>query len=195
VDVTVDDQKTTYYGSATLGFAYIWSERLELTLDLGGRMSRDELIIQRSYPFNSTMATQEEFSDSQGFVGTLNAIYKTWTGRISMAVSHDLVPASGREGTVERTVLRFAGSRRFQDKWHCSGSISGFWNRTGESEAIDETEEQTLQLHADLKYAFNPWLSLGAHWTTTWIDDLEGDTDRRQTTLSLRLLWDLPIKE
>lgn len=194
----VDDEQSIDYYSTSLGFEYEWTERLHLTFDLGGRFTKIEKTLKQaveSNPLGLEVPPDKEESESWGYVAMLDMVYKGEKGRFNIMASHDLVPASGQEGTTERTTIKLNGSKRLTDQWSFSWAARGYLNRSDGTEVTTDEDELTIQLHAGLKYIFDPQWTLGAYWLTSWIDDRETDEERTQNKITLRLQWNWPILE
>jgi hypothetical protein len=178
-----------------MGVSYDKTERLKLNMDLGARFTRTEKTVTQTIG-NVDLLTAEDEDESWGYVATLEAIYSGEKWEFRALASHDIVPASGREGgTVERTTLRLGGNGRIVSKWYYHWSARCYLNSSDDSSVASEEDEFTIQLKAGLRYAFTPSWSLGAYWQTYWLDDRENDVDRTQNTASLRLQWNWPILE
>ncbi|MGD9365145.1 MAG: hypothetical protein PVH87_05575 [Desulfobacteraceae bacterium] len=194
----VDDDQTIEYYSIRVGVSHYRTERLLLNVDMGARFTRVDNTVTgtiESNPFSLTLPRAEEEDESWGYVAKLEAVYSGEKWELSALASHDLVPASGRDGTTERTTLRFDGNGRIVSQWYYHWSARGYLNRSDDSDVTSDDDELTVRLQAGLRYVFNPRWSLGASWLTTWIDDRENNVDRAQNVASLRLQWNWPILE
>ena len=194
----VDDDQTIEYDSIRIGLSHNRTERLQFNMDMGARFARVDNTVDRTIepnPLNLTVPRAEEEDESWGYVATLEAVYSGEKWQLSALASHDLVPASGRDGSSERTTLRFDGKGRLVSRWYYHWSARGYLNRSDDSGVTSDDDEITVRLQAGLRYAFNPSWSLGAYWLTTWIDDRENNVDRAQNVASLRLQWNWPILE
>jgi hypothetical protein len=192
----VDDEQTIDYYALRVGMAHNRTERLKLNVDLGARFTRRSATVIRTIspnPLSLSVPVAEEEKESWGYVATLEAVYTGEKWEFSALASHDLVPASGRNGTTERTTLRLGGSGRVVSQWFYDWSMRGYLNSSDNSGVTSNEDEMTVQLQGGLRFAFNPQWSLGVYWLTSWIDDRENDIDRTQNTLSLRLMWNLPV--
>ena len=197
IDGTVDDAQTIDYYSASLGLAYNWSTCMQLTADIGTRFTRSRRTLFADYgvnPFMPDSSTSDE-NESWGYVANLECIRFNETGQFSVMASHDLVPASGRDGATERTSLKLSGSVRLSGDWHADGSARGYLNRSDESGVGADENELTVELRAGLRYAFDPRLSMGAYWRCSWLDDRKNHEDKTQNTVTVQLQWNWPIFE
>jgi hypothetical protein len=194
----VDDEQSIENYSMRIGVSHNRTERLKLNLDMGARFTRVDNTIIRTIepnPFSLAVPRAGEEDESWGYVATLEAVYSGQKWELGALASHDLVPASGRDGITERTTLRFDGNGRIVSKWYYNWSARGYLNRSDDSGVTGDDDELTARLQAGLRYVFNPSWSLGAYWLTTWIDDRENNVDRTQNSVSLRLRWNWPILE
>lgn len=189
-DSAVEDKQTIDYYSATVGMAYEWTERLQLTADLGTRYSLTKQHVSTSIgsnPFLSGYPPRRLDIESWGFVGMVEVGYAFEKGRLSLTASHDLQPASGQEGATERTSLRLAGENRITDQWSFSWSAQGYLNRSDEGSSQSDDDELTVQLDAGLRYALNRQWSIGAYGRTIRIDDRKRDSERIQNSVMVRV--------
>lgn len=194
----VNDDQTIEYYSIRIGVSHNRTERLKLNMDMGARFARVDKTVDRTIepnPFSLTVPRTGEEDESWGYVATLEAVYSGEKWQLSALASHDLVPASGRDRSSERTTLRFDGNGRIVSQWYYHWSARSYLNRSDDSGVTGDDDELTVRLQAGLRYVFNPTWSLGAYWLTTWIDDRENNVDRVQNVASLRLQWNWPLLE
>lgn len=194
----VDDDQTIEYYSIRIGVSHNKSERLQLNMDMGARFARVDHTVDRTIepnPFSLTVPRAEKEDESWGYVAMLEAVYSGEKWQLSALASHDLVPASGRDGSSERTMLRFDGHGRLVSQWYYHWSARSYLNRSDESDVTSNDDELTVRLQAGLRYVFHPRWSLGAYWLTTWVDDRENNVDRTQNVATLKLQWNWPIFE
>jgi hypothetical protein len=192
---TNDEQFIEYY-ALRLGVKHDRTKRLRLNIDIGARYTRIKKTVSTTIApntLNLTVPTDEEEDESRGYVATVEVNYSGDTYQINVLASHDLVPASGRDGTVERTTLRFGGTGRIVNNWSYHWAARGYLNRSDNSRVTEDEDEVTVQLTGGLRYAFTRQWSLGAYWQTYWLDDRNNDIDKTQSTASLRLQWNWPI--
>ena len=196
--VDVDDRQSIDNYSLSVGLAHSMTERMELTVDLGARLTRQQnqarLHITDIFG-GERYETNTAKEDSWGFVGSLNFEYASERSRFSLLFSHDLVPASGSNGATERTTLRLADEGRLTGDWYFDLAARAYQNRSDEKDAGSDVDEFTVQLAAGLRYVFDRRWSLGSYWRSTWIDDRVVDIDKAQNTLALQLMWNWPVLE
>lgn len=198
VGMEVEDRQNIDYYSMSLGIGYQWTEKLSLTVDLGARFSRNEQQATHTFEPNNvglTAITDEEESTSTGYVVLLEMNYKGEKGLFNVLASHDLAPASGRDGTTERSTLRLGLERRLARQWFFDCSLRTYLNRSDESGVTSDDDELTVEVKTGLRYAFHPRWNLGAYWRTYWLDDRQLHVDRNQNTMTLLLDWNWPILE
>lgn len=198
VGVDVEDRQNIDYYSMSLGIGYQWTEKLSLTVDLGARHSSNEQQVTHTFEPNVvglTEITDEEENTSIGYIALLEMNYKSEKGLFNILASHDLVPASGRGGTTERSTLRLGMERRLARQWFFDCSLRTYLNRSDESGVTSDNDELTVEFHTGLRYAFNSQWSLGTYWRTYWLDDRQLHVDRKQNTMTLLLDWNWPIIE
>jgi hypothetical protein len=195
VDIKVEDRQNIDYYSLSLGLGYQWTEKLNLTFDMGARLTRNKQRVSNEFSPNPYLTSQadEEENESTGYVAMLTADYRGEKGGFSMLASHDLVPSSGQDGTTERSTLRLAVDRRLTLKWSCYGSARAYLNRSDDSRVTSDDDELTLELKTGLRYALHPRWRIGADWRTYWIEDRQEHVDRYQNTMTLMLQWNWPV--
>ena len=168
-----DDYKVDNY-SLTVGTETALTEKLGLTVDLGGRLasSRRDLSVSGLYSSDST-----EDSDSYGFVGTIDLSHRGERTRYELLMSHDLQPVSGENNAVNRTTVRVGGSYRFLE--HLRGNLYVKWYRNANDED-DSTQEnidqQTWNIGGGLRWALNDHFDLAVTYGYTFLDDRDDDT-------------------
>lgn len=185
-----DRQSIDYY-SATLGLIYNWTEKLDLTIDLGTRYTSNavtsNLIVE--LPSGPSVNSSENDDTSNGYVVAVDLTYAGEKGALKFYASHDLVPASGREGTAERTTLRLGGRGRLTEQLRYSWWARGYLNRSDGSEVTSDDDELTISLQTRVRYLFNHQWNIGAYWYYTSVEDRNTDIERHQNTVTLRLQW------
>lgn len=198
VDIKVQDRQNIDYYALSLGLGYQWTEKLNLTFDMGARFTRNKQRVVSEFspnPSDLTSRTDEEEHESTGYVSMLMADYRGEKGGFSILASHDLVPSSGRDGTTERSSLRLAVDRRLSLKWFCYGSARAYLNRSDDSRVTADDDELTLELRTGLGFSLHPRLRVAADWRTYWIEDRRQHVDRYQNTMFLMLQWNWPVLE
>ena len=85
----------------TIGAGHDITERLGLTIDLGGRYTKQ----RREFDPAASIPVQSE--SESGFSGKLLISYKGEFTRQNLSLSHDIRAASGRNAVTERTALKF----------------------------------------------------------------------------------------
>ncbi len=180
------DTARTDYQAGTIGFLWRLTEVWDLQVDGGLRRTQSE------FDVGSESVTDEGW----GAVAALEFGYRGEYAAVSLNASHDIGPAGGRDGSVERTSGTLDLRYRFAERsW--AGLAAGYHlNRAPAGElARRETDQDTLSLRPFLRFALTDRLFLEAAYGYTWIDDrVAGETYARNLVL-LKLAFEQPILE
>ena len=167
-----DDYEVDYYG-LTLGTESTLTERLNLTVNLGGRYTYSQQNLEVSYPYFPAQITDED-DENYGFVGNINFGYQGERYKCNLLLSHDLQPVSGENNTVNRTTARANGSYRFLER--LSGNLYGQWYRN-QNDPDDPTQSgidtQTWNLGGGLRWTVNDYFDLAVSYVYTYLNDYE----------------------
>jgi hypothetical protein len=173
---------------ATLGVSRDLSELWRCSLNGGARYTHSRFAVSGSPDWGS--------NEEVGAVGNLALSYQKDGLAGSLALSQDLISASGRSGATQRTFGSAALSQRFSPR--LSGSLGASytrnWSRAGQfgAGAIDE---RYRNLGGSLRYQFsdepNPW-ALEAGYTNNHTDYRLFGTRMNQNIVMLRLTWQQP---
>ncbi|MFO7716457.1 outer membrane beta-barrel protein [Desulfosarcina sp.] len=193
VTTLVEDRSEVDYYSLTAGTDTALTEKVNLSVDLGGRyaQSQRELQVSRSYvpPLitEAPLITDEDY-DSFGFVGSLTFTYRGERSRSDVFLSHDLTPVSGSNATANRTIARVSGSLRLLERLH--GNVYFQWYQNL-SEQDDPTQQdidtQTWNAGGGLRWTLNDYLDLAANYVYTIVDNREAGTTAYRNLATLQL--------
>ena len=176
-----DDYEVDNY-SLTVGTQSALAEKLDLTVDLGGRYadSQRDLKVSRTYSpalISEDSSIIDDDYDNYGFVGSINLGYKGERSRCNLLLSHDLQPVSGENNAVNRTTVRASGSMRLLERLR--GNLYAQWYRN-ENDQDDPTQSdidtQTWNLGGGLRWALNDYFDLAVSYVYTFLDDRDDDT-------------------
>jgi hypothetical protein len=198
VNTDVDDQSTVDNYSLTIGTETDLTERLRLSVDVGGRYARSQrtLRVSRTYipPLISEVPTESDDSyDSYGFVGSTTFTYRGERYRTDLLLSYDLQPVSGNNSTANRTTVRLSGSMRLLE--HLRGNLFLQWyhNENNSNDATQDTiNTRNWNAGGGLLWALNDYLDLVANYVYTIYEDREAETTayRNKAVIQLEAHYD-----
>ncbi len=166
--------------SLTAGTETELTEKVNLAVDLGGRYAQSQRDLKLTYSppliIEAPSTTDEDF-DSYGFVGSVTFTYRGERSRSDLLLSHDLQPVSGENATVNRTTVRFSGSRRLLERLR--GNLFFQWYQNINDQ--DDPTQRDLDTHTwnaggGLRWALNDYFDLTANYVYTIVDDREAGT-------------------
>jgi hypothetical protein len=185
------ETSTVDYYSISTGAESDVSETFNIRFDLGARYTVSEFQTSKwvlsNPPYGYEIVGVEETNRSKGGIGLISLNYHGEFIHCAMRVSHDIQPASGRDGSSERTSMSLTVGKRFTEELNCSLDGSYFVNNADEDEfssvAIDE---ETFRLSFKTRYNFSSFVYLEAGYSFTRIMDETADTkvDRNLTFIN-----------
>lgn len=167
----------------TIGIQRELSEVYSLLINIGPRYTRTEFD-------DSTTPANEVW----GATGQAMLTYKGEYARITVNLSHDVKPASGRSGSTEQSAFTFNLAYNFTDKF--SGSVfAGYYlNKSEQSEfSASSIDENTIRIKPRLRYDFTETLATEVLYGYSLIQDEKVDTERTQNVFFLRFLFQYPL--
>lgn len=171
--------------SLTTGAERELSEIFSFLVDVGPRFTRTE--------YGTTNQLSEE---NWGVAGNVSLTYKGEVSDASLTLSEDVRPASGTNGTTERTALAFNVSRRFSEELRGSFLARYFRNKSDtDIITVQETNQENYRIQPRLHYAFTKDITLEASYAYTFIKDKVADNDRERNSVFLRLYFQYPLFE
>ena len=180
-----DTETKVYFG--TVGLAYELTEKWRLLLDIGPNYYDSQF-----NPFGV------QFKDSGwGGTGTLKITYTGEVTGSSLTVFHGIEPASGRDGSAQRTSAILDLFYRFAERGRTGFATGYYVNKANSGElTLLPLDERTIN--------FRPWLRfdiifdklyLEASYTYSYIRDKIQERDRDRNLVWLKLGLDWPILE
>jgi hypothetical protein len=171
------------------------SEVWSVSLNGGVRYTRSRIkALELVYPIGILETTQTDAA--WGGVGRAALSYKGERTSSEISFTHDLMPASGRSGTVVRTSLLFTGQTRFV--YELSGTLSAgyFRNKSDRGDLSTSTiNEETLRVSPGFRYDFTPDIVLEGSYGFTRVKYKEDNSAARRNLLMLRLSAKHPFFE
>ena len=176
-----DDYEVDNY-SLTVGTQSALTEKLDLTVDLGGRyaVSQRDVAVSRTYSpplVNVDPSVESDDYESYGFVGSIDLGYKGERYRLNLLLSHDLQPVSGENNAVNRTTVRTSGSFRLLERLRANVYLQWYRNESDQDDTTQsEINWQTWNVGGGLRWALNDYLDLAVSYSYTYLDDRDDDT-------------------
>lgn len=174
--------------SATLGLSKDLHELWRLSLNAGGRFTHSE--------FQAAGATAWQTHQEWGEVANISLAYSGERLSGALALSRDLVAASGRSGATQTTGVNLSLSEKFTR--HLSGSLGAGYARNwaGKDQYAGQAiDERSRNLGGSLRYDFFDApsdLSLEASYRYNYVEYRLSDTQMAQNIFMLRLNWQHP---
>lgn len=131
-----------------------------------------------------------------GFTGRAGLTYRDELNEAALTASHDVQPANGESGTLERSSLQARLEHRLTEQSRVSLSGGYTLNKTtAEVAYVDTTDETSWWVQPRISYNFDrEWLIEGSY-NYGQIHDNEDDDDRSRNLVMLRLEYRYPILE
>jgi hypothetical protein len=179
--LTMDDYEVNNF-SLTAGTQSALSEKLDLTVDLGGRyaVSQRDIVVSRTYDpplITEEPWTENEDYDSYGFVGSIDFSYRGERFLSNLLLSHDLQPVSGANNAVNRTTVRASSSLRLLERLRGNFYIQWYRNENDQDgTAQGDIDTQTWNVGGGLRWVVNDYCDISATYGYTFLDDRDDDT-------------------
>ena len=171
----------------TVGLSYDVTEKWQLLIDIGPNYYDTE--------FN-LLGRQFKYSDWGG-TGTLKIAYTGEYVGSNLTIYYGIEPASGRDGSAQRTSGIFDIFYRFAERGRTGFATGYYINKANSGElAILPLDEHTFNIRPWLRFdiIFDK-LYLEASYTYSRVDDRVRDNDRSRNLVWLQLGFDWPILE
>lgn len=189
----IESERNVDSYSLSVGLDHALSETLQLNSAIGVRNTKFENELRAGNRFIQWVTTEED--DPWGFVGNFSLSYNGWKTHANVSASHDLVPASGRNGLTERTNLTLSGSWQPYAGWRLSGSTYVFLNRSDQSGATVDIDELTTIVSGMIAHTFNRYWHVGMRYSYYRIDNRQNDTEGSRNRVGLEVGWNWPVIE
>ncbi len=177
-----------------LGTGYQVNERLQLSLQLGERLTEQttRFPVVDTTTFPPRLVASQDTSSNLANTFTLSATYRLDRGTITFNASQDLTATAGAEGTVERRNFRLAAHRWVTPDWQVGGSANYATNKSDtQQQGFASRDSRTLGGSADLTYRFNDEWTGGLSLRHLQYRDsaLGTQVSRNSVLLSLTARW------
>lgn len=178
-DTTID----TYSG--TVGVSYEITEVFNFLVDLGAQYSRSEILV-----------VEKEKDNEWGGVGQMALSYRGELTSATLSVQKNISPASGENGTTDRTSFLFNIRRRLAEKFSASLSVAYFLNKADAGElATEDIDDRTISISPGISYEIIDDLVLDISYTYTKVRDREDNSRLRRNLVFARLTYQYPLFE
>ena len=197
------DTSQTDYFTGTVGVEKSLTETIGLYVDGGMRYTESSYDTYEPVYYNflghnifvgyRPITAQET---GIGFTGRTGLTYRDELNEAVLSASHDVQPANGESGTLERSSLQARLEHRLTEQSRISLSGGYALNKTADEVAyIDTTDETSWWVQPRISYNFDrEWLVEGSY-NYGQIHDNEDDDDRSRNLVMLRLEYRYPIWE
>lgn len=194
---------------STTGFKYVVHEKW--SVQVVGGLRRTESSFDTFVPtpvtifdpfflpifFQGTTFTPEKTSSSGwGGVGQASVDFKGEVTNFDFTASRDIAPASGQQGTVERTSFIFSGSRQISYEFQSIFSASYFTNTSsGGQFSVTPLNFVTFNVSPGIRYEFNKDMFLEGSYTFTRYEDRQADTTANRNLFQVRFFLQHTVLE
>ncbi|RMF86859.1 MAG: hypothetical protein D6739_02550 [Nitrospirae bacterium] len=107
------------------GIGYQGSERLDLTLQVGGRLTEQTVrfAVLDASRFPARLREEQDTTSNLASTLSLRATYRFERGEARLDLSQDLTASAGSQGTLERRTARLAARRWLSPDWRVDGAV------------------------------------------------------------------------
>ncbi|BBO92864.1 hypothetical protein DSCOOX_60440 [Desulfosarcina ovata subsp. ovata] len=190
----LDDEYTVDNYSFTLGTESALSEKLNFSIDLGGRYSQSEsesTSRQRIslYSMETDPLKESESYSSWGAVGTLEISYQGERSNASLLVSHDLTPVSGENGTANRTTVRIGGSMKLLENLRGNVAFQWYQNKSDKEDSTqNDIDTQTWNFQTGIRWELNRKVAISGKYFYTIYDKREAGTTAERNKFLIQVV-------
>lgn len=171
-----------YYFS-TLGFLHEFSEIYSIQVDAGARYTDSEF-------------DNNEDDQKWGGRGSLALIYNGEFTKADLTASRDIVAASGRSGSVQRTDFVFDVRHRFLEKLWAGLSAGYYINESDQDEfSSDKIDERLVRIRPRLFWELHQYVTFETAYAYTYVDDQAADTDTTRNLVYVQFKFAYPVIE
>ena len=194
------DSSTVDNYSATVGLEKKLSELFSYFLDVGLRFTDSQYDSYRlqatTNPLIYVVVPYEAQEEGIGFMGRSGVSYRDELNDGTLSASHDIQPASGSSGTVERTSLQLQIGRRIAETSRAYISTGYTINKSTDDIAnVSATDENSWWLSPGISYDFTRELRVIGSYSYAYVQDNAADEDKERNLFMVRLEYKYPIME
>jgi hypothetical protein len=182
--------------SATLGFSRDITEIFNLLVDAGARYAASEFQVAALVPYPPYLTTVTETQYDWGPTGRIVLSYKGETTRSDITAAKEVQPASGNNGTADRTSFLFNIRHRFAEKFSAHLSAQYFLNKANAGELSTQAiDEETVSIQPGLSCEIIEHLVLTASYTYTQVKYKISDTEAKRNRVFVQMSYGIPLFE
>jgi hypothetical protein len=178
--------------SGMVGFSTQLAELWSVSLDAGARYTRSRInavTFQFVPPFTVVPIAQTQKSEGTGWVGQAALSYRGEKTNADLALSHDLLPASGYGGVAERTSASLNVSRRFTYELSGAFYASYYLNKAERGKFSAQTlNQQLLVINPTLRYEATRDVAVEASYSHTLVQYKNANQEADRNLFMLRLI-------
>jgi hypothetical protein len=185
----------------TAGLKYALHENWSLQVAAGPRYTESSVTatVLTPVPFGplTLFVPVEQKTNESGWGGVGQAIldYRGEKNRANLTAARDIAPASGFNGTVERTSFIFSGSRRFTYEFRGIVTASYFINKSSSGLSATPINFVTYNISPGIRYDFNKDMYLEGSYTFTRVEDRQAETRADRNLFLVRFFLQHPVME
>jgi len=150
----------------TAGINRALDEKWNLLIDAGVRYTTSRFTYSEFVPIPPFSVDKYGSNQDWGGVGQLALTYKGLRNSGDVRINHDIMPASGRSGTTDRTSLLFNLTMRLSYEFRCALSGGYFINKSQAGQySVQQIDEDSFWISPNLNYDYSKDVSLGFSYT------------------------------
>jgi hypothetical protein len=183
--------------TGTVGASRAFSETWSLLVDVGARLTRSEFevaYLEFVPPLSLRTVVAKETSCSRGWIGQAAFSYHGEMTSGSLTFNRDVMTATGRTGTTERTALIFDLRRKWTSELSGHLSAGYYLNKSGKEEfATKAIDEKTLRIKPWIRYELTQDMAVEAAYQYTRVIYGQSDAEADQNLFSIHFLIKYPL--
>ena len=182
--------------SATLGFSRDITEVFNLLADIGARYAASKFKVTAFVPFPPFFVPVTETEYDWGPTGRIVLAYNGETTRSNITAAKEIRPASGNNGTADRTSFLFNIRHRFAEKFSAHLSAEYFLNKADAGKlSRNAIDEETINIRPGLSFEIIDHLVLTASYSFTQVKYKISDTKANRNQVFVQLSYGIPLFE
>lgn len=191
------EQSAVDYYAVLAGLDNRFRETIRIRFDLGARYTRSEFQTTQLVfipPFEYAIVPAEEKTATWGGVGQVSLTYEDDFIRCAVNASHDIEPASGRQGSTERTSIRASFGRRFSQELRLDMDAGYYFNNAEKDQFSSVAiNEKTFRGNFQVRYDISRPAFITGGWSYTRIRDSIADitADRNLVYISVSYTFEI----
>lgn len=191
-------QTKNYTG--TVGAERRLDERFSYFADIGLRYTESTLdtyrLVPSGIPSSYLVVPYEAQSNGTGITGQTGVTYQGELNSAQLSLAHEVAPASGSNGTVERTTLQCSAGRKLNETSQIALSAGYAMNKSTQDGSTTNTiDQQSYWLQPKLVYDLTQQWAVETSYSYALVHDKEVDTDSYRNLVMLRLVYQYKMFE